>query len=59
MGNALVVRLRYELAAPVAPGWRLASLSSSSIATAMASSSALRCIHPDHHIHRRISQTDH
>jgi hypothetical protein len=57
--DGLVVCLGYDLAAPVAPRRRLAALSSSSIATAMASSSALRSIHLDHHIHRRISQTDH
>jgi hypothetical protein len=55
----LVVGLRYGLAAAVAPKRGLAAFSSSAMALPLRSSSALPVIRLDHHIHHRISQTDH
>ena len=57
--RTLVVCLRYDLAAPAAPGCALAALSSSAGRPSTTLLLRLASPHPDHRIHRRISQTDH
>jgi hypothetical protein len=57
--HPLVVCLRYDMAAPAASRTAARGVVVVADSSAIASSSALRSIRPEHHIHRRISQTDH